>query len=107
MTALARLDGLDARVWSTATWSAPLVTNLLLALVIVASWLLGKALPGSGAVVLFLLSAAAVLLVCAVTAAVLVRSPSSRPRGIALSVVGSYAVVLVGGLIYGFWILQW
>jgi hypothetical protein len=107
MTALARLNDLDARVWSTATWSAPLMTNVLLALVIVASWLLGRLLPGSGAVVLFLMSAAAVLLVCAVMTTLLARSTSSRARGIALSVVGSYAVVLVGALVYGFWVLRW
>ena len=107
MTALARLNELDPRVWSTATWSAPLMTNLVLAVVIVTSWLLGKLLPGSGAVLLFLLSAAAVLLLCAVLTTLLARSTSARARGIALSVAGSYAVVLVGGLVYGFWILQW
>ena len=107
MTALARLNGLDQRVWSTATWSAPLITNVLLALVIVASWLLGRWWPGSGAVVLFLLGAAVVLIVCAVITAILARSTSSRARGVAMSVVGSYAVVLVGGLVYGFGILQW
>ena len=49
MTVLARFNGLDSRVWSTATWSAPFTTQLVLALVIATSWLLGKWLPGTGA----------------------------------------------------------
>lgn len=106
MTALARLRDLDSRAWSTATWSAPLMTQLVLALIIVVSWVLGKFFPGSGAV-LFLASAAAAFVVCAVVAVSLAQSKSSRAHGIALSVVGSYAVVLVGGIIYGFWILRW
>ena len=106
MTALARLHDLDSRAWSAATWSAPLMTQLVLALIIATSWLLGKSFPGSGAV-LFGVSAAAVFVLCAAVAVVLVRSPSSRVRGLALSTAGSYAVVLVGGAIYGFWILGW
>ena len=106
MTALARLHDLDSRAWSAATWSAPLMTQLVLALIIATSWLLGKSFPGSGAV-LFVVSAAAVFVLCAVVTVVLIRSGSSRARGIALSVAGSYAVVFVGGVVYGFWILGW
>lgn len=107
MTALARPNGQDSRVWSTATWSAPLTTQLVLALVIVTSWLLGKWFPGTGAVVLFVAGAGAAFLLCAGITFLLARSSSSRARGIALGVVGSYAVVLVGGLLYGLWILAW
>ncbi|BCI51607.1 hypothetical protein NIIDNTM18_08850 [Mycolicibacterium litorale] len=107
MTALARLHGLDTRVWSTATWSSPFVTQLVLALVIVMSWLLGKWFPGTGAVVLFAVSAVVVFLLCTVLSAVLIRSTSPRAYGVALSVAGSFAVALTGGLVYGFWILAW
>lgn len=103
MTALARLNGLDSRVWSTATWSSPFTTQLVLALVIVTSWLLGRWLPGTGAVVLFVAGAAVTFVLCAV----LTKSASSRARGLALSVAGSFVVVLVGGFVYGFWILAW
>jgi len=106
MTALARLHDLDSRAWSAATWSAPLMTQLVLALIIATSWLLGTSFPGSGAV-LFVVSAAAVFVLCAVVTVVLIRSPSSRARGIALSVAGSFAVVVVGGVVYGFWIIGW
>ena len=107
MTALARLNDLDSRSWSTATWSAPLMTQLVLALVIIAVWLMGKAIPGTSGVILFLASAAVVFVLCALATFALVRSESSRARGIALSVVGSYAVVVVGGVVYGFWVLRW
>lgn len=107
MTVLTRLNGLDSRVWSTATWSAPFMTQVVLALVIVTSWSLAKWFPGAGAVVLFVVGAAVAFVPCAVLCAVLVRSASSRARGLALSVAGSFAVVLVGGLVYGFGILGW
>ncbi|BBY17725.1 hypothetical protein MLIT_33170 [Mycolicibacterium litorale] len=107
MTALTRLNNLDSRAWSTATWSAPFVTQLVLALVIVTSWLLGKWHPGTNGAILFLISAAVVFVLGAVLCAALTRSASARARGLALSLAGSFAVVLVGGLVYGLWILAW
>lgn len=107
MTVLARFNGLDSRVWSTATWSAPFTTQLVLALVIATSWLLGKWLPGTGALLLFVVAAAVTFVLCAVLCAVLARSASSRARGLVLSVAGSFVVVLVGGFVYGFWVLAW
>lgn len=67
MTAFARLNGLDSRAWSTASWSAPVMTQLVLALLMVMSWLLGKHFVGAAGLVLFLVCAAAVLPVCALT----------------------------------------
>ncbi|KUI34683.1 hypothetical protein AU195_09170 [Mycobacterium sp. IS-1496] len=107
MTALARLNDVDYRTWSTATWSAPFITQLVLALVIVTSWLLGRWFPGTAPVVLFVVSSGAVFLLCAVLFTLLIKLASSRARGVALSVAGSFAVVLTGGLVYGFWILAW
>ncbi|WP_193044297.1 hypothetical protein [Mycolicibacterium baixiangningiae] len=107
MTALERLNGLDSRAWRTATWSAPFVTQGVLALIIVVSWLLGRWLDAADDVILFMLSAAVAFVVCAVLCGALTRSASSRARGLAMSVAGSFAAVLVGGLMYGFWILAW
>ncbi|MGE0219523.1 hypothetical protein [Mycolicibacterium sp.] len=107
MTALVRLRDAGSRTWSAATWSAPLLSNLVLAVLIVTSWLLGRVYPAFGPLGLFLVSAAAVFLVCAVAVVALVRSASPRADGIALGVIGSYAVVFVGGFVYGFWILKW
>lgn len=102
-----RLRDLDSRAWSVATWLAPLMTQIVLALVIVGSWLLGKWFPGTAGAVLFLAGAAATFIVCALAVLVLARSRTPRARGIALSIAGSYAVVVVGGVIYGLWIIQW
>jgi hypothetical protein len=106
MTILGRLTALDARGWSAATWSAPLLTNLILASVVGLSWALGKLAPGPSAL-LFLVSALAALVVCALSTALLLRSADSRAQGIAISIVGSYAVAVVGGAIFGFWVLGW
>ena len=107
MTALARLNALDSRAWSTATWSAPLMTQFVLALIVVISWLLGMQFPGTPGFVLFLVGAAAILPLCVVSSGLLIRSASSRAHGLAVSIVGSYAVVLVGGAVYGVWIIGW
>lgn len=107
MTTSARLRGLDSGTWRTATWLAPLTTQVVLALLIVTSWLLGKWFPGTGPVPLLLVSAAAVLSLCVVAVIVLARSATSRAQGVALSIAGAYTVVLVGAAAYGVWILRW
>ncbi|XTP35777.1 hypothetical protein ACORG1_05925 [Mycobacterium sp. TJFP1] len=107
MTTFAHLRGLNSRMWRTATWLAPLTTQVVLALLIVTSWLLGKWFPGTGPVPLLLVSAAAVLSLCVVAVIVLARSATSRAQGVALSIAGAYTVVLVGAAAYGVWILRW
>ncbi|WP_425004137.1 hypothetical protein [Mycolicibacterium sp. S3B2] len=97
---------LDSRAWATATLSAPLVTQLVLALLIASAWLLGKWFFGP-ALPLFAASAIGVFVLCAVATFVLIRSTSSRARGMALSVAGSYVVVLAGATLYGIWMLPW
>jgi hypothetical protein len=98
---------LDDRAWSAATWATPFVIQPLLALVIATSWAWGKVLFDVHGILQFLLAAAVVLLVSAITCARLLRSASSRARGVALSVAGSYVVVFLGGIIYVFWIQRW
>ena len=41
------------------------------------------------------------------TAIPLGRAATPRAQGIAMSIAGGYAVVMVGGLLYGFWIMGW
>lgn len=107
MTSFARLRAVDARAWSTATWLAPLTTQVILALTLIISWLIGKVFLGSAALLQFLGGSVAVCLVCTVTATLLGRSGTPRAQGGALSIVGGFTVVFVGGLLYGFWILGW
>lgn len=106
MTIIERLRGLDSRAWFTATWLAPLVTQLVLAFVIVIAWLLGRWFPGAGAVPLLLVGLAATFSVCAITAFVFAQSATVRTQGAAVSIVGAYAVVLVGVAAYAVWILR-
>jgi len=107
MAFISRARDVDARAWSAATWATPFVTQLLLALVVATSWLWGKVFVDVQGILQFLSAAAVVLLVSAVTCGALLRSASSRARGVALSVAGSYVVVFLGGIVYGFWVLQW
>ena len=106
MTTSTRLGSLDSRAWATATWSAPLITQLILAALIASAWLLGKWFPGP-ALPLFAVSAIGVLVLCAAATFILMRSTSPRARGVAVSVAGSYVVVLVGAAVYGIWMLPW
>ena len=107
MAFISRARDVDDRAWSAATWATPFVTQLLLALVVAASWLCGKVFVAVHGLLQFLSAAAIVLLVSAVTCGALLGSASSRARGVALSVAGSYVVVFLGGIVYGFWVLQW
>lgn len=101
------LERRATKAWSTATWSAPVVVQLILALVIVISWRLGKALTGIHGPVQFLLAAAIVALLSAAVSVPLLRSGSPRARGLGLSIAASYAVVFFAIVVFGYWILEW
>lgn len=105
MPSLARLRDLDDRCWSTATWTVPFITQLELVAVIVTAWLLGKRLHDGLA--LFLISMTITALIAAVAICFLLRSPSPRAHGLAISIMGTSVIVFLGGLLYGFWILRW
>jgi hypothetical protein len=107
VTFTSRVRDLSSTAWASATWATPFVTQILLAMVIACSWLLGKVFVGAHGGLLFLFGAAAVLIPSGLAAIALRRSASPRANGLALSIAGSYSVVLVGGLLYGVWIGQW
>lgn len=107
MPTIARLRHLDNRVWATATWSAPVVSPIVLGGMFILLWLIGK-LPAftiherawfiTGAVITVIVSGPVI--------GVMLRSRSSYVRGLALSLAGSSAIVLVGGIIAGFLIFR-
>ncbi len=111
MPSVARIRDLDAPARRTATWSAPFVIQLVLAALLILMWLLGKwpfathsAYGGERA---WLITATAITtLVSLAISGVLLASRSSRRRGLALSVAGSAAVVLIGAVIYAFVIFR-
>lgn len=107
MALTSRVGDLDARAWAAATWAVPFITQVLLVLVIGAWWLFGKLFAGANDALLFLAGAAVVLVMSAAATAALLRSRSPRAKGLGLAVAAAYVVVLIGGLIYGFWVIRW
>ena len=102
-----RTGELDTRVWSSATWSAPLITQAILIVLLLSWWALTNqqlSLPGPA---MFAASAAITTLITAPLGAILLRSASARSRGIGLSIAGALVVVLIGGLLYGLLVIRW
>jgi hypothetical protein len=107
---LAWIRNLDAHAWRTATWSAPFVVQLVLAALLILIWLLGKwpfaehsTFEAEGALLLTATGIAA-LGSLAISGVLLLTSRSSRGLGLAVSLAGSATIVLIGGMIYDFWI---
>ncbi len=105
------MNFLDAHDWRTATWSAPFVVQLILALLLVAMWLLGKwpfdthsAYAGERA---WMLTAAVLTtLVSLLIGAVFLRSTSPRSRGLGISILSCSAVVLAGATTFAYLVLR-
>jgi hypothetical protein len=96
----------DAVLWSTATWSSPFVMQGVLALMFIAQWILGQlGLFPARERAWFLAGLAISIVVSLTVGATLLTRQSPRIRGVALSILGSSAVVLVGGTIFGFWMI--
>lgn len=115
---LNRLRSMDSRAWTAATWAAPFTFQLVLGAMFIVLWLLGKMPPFTrydvethsshvSERVWLLVGAALTALLAVPVSGVLLRSQSSRVRATALSIAGSAAVVLVGAIIYAFWLLRW
>jgi hypothetical protein len=107
MPSIARLRGLDDHAWRTATWSGPFVAPVLLGAMIAVLWLLGK-LPVFEVHERpwFLTGVVATTIVSLAIGLGLLASRSSPLRGVALSIVGSSVIVLIGSFVY-FLGLRW
>lgn len=113
MLTIARLRDLDTRTWRAATWTAPFIIQFGLGAMVITICVSGK-IPCyttigaySSETVWFLAVAAVAALVSALISGLLLRSPSSCIRGMALSVAGSAAIIFIGAIIYAFWVLRW
>ena len=110
MPSFSLVRDLDSRGWRTATLSAPFVVQVILGLLLLAMWVLGKGLfttEGSHGERSWMLTAAVITTLASLAvAAALLRWPSPRNRGLALSIAGSSAIVLIGGAIYAFLVLR-
>ncbi|WP_231588634.1 hypothetical protein [Mycobacterium nebraskense] len=101
---------MDAQAWRTATLSAPFVVQIVLGLLLATMWALGKGLftteNGRGERGWMLTAAVITTVVSLGLAAALLRSPAPRNHGLALSIAGSSAVVLIGGIVYAYLVLR-
>jgi uncharacterized membrane protein len=102
---------LDAGAWRTATWSAPFVVQVILGMLLIAMWLLGKwpfdthsAYAGERAWMMTatVITTSGSLLI----GAALLRSPAPRNRGLGLSIASCSVVVLLGGAIFAYLVLR-
>jgi hypothetical protein len=101
----------DSRVWRTATWSGPLLVQVVLGGQFLAMLALGRwAFPTLSTVEeqrkWSLTSTACIMLASAVVCAALMLSPTPHRRALALSLAGSSTVVLIGAIIYAFWLVH-
>ncbi len=97
----------DERVWYVATWSTPIVIQIVLGAMIFAMWLLRKAGfhddTRAGERTLLLTAIGIAVVISLAVAGVMLRQKSPTKRGIGLCVAGSAAVVLIGGSAYAIW----
>jgi hypothetical protein len=106
-----RVRDLDARAWRTATWSAPFVVQAVVGVLLIVMWLLAKWPfathdPYRGERAWMLTATVITTLASLAISGVLMRSGSSRRRGLSLGVAGAAAVVLIGGIVFAYLILR-
>lgn len=107
---LARFRDGDPAFWRSATRSAPLVIQVVLAPIIGIGWLSMSGSPLSyGTVFRWLATAAFIVTTAAalVIGTMLLRAESPRRRGVGLTVCGSAVVVFISGLAYALIFLPW
>lgn len=98
----------NERMWTVATWALPFVIQVVLGVLLISMWLLGKSglhndtFAGQRTVLLFA-TAIAVMIALVAAAAVFTRA-SSTARGIGLGTAASAAVVAIRAVVYAFWI---
>ena len=97
----------DERLWRSATWTTPFAIQVVLGVAIAISWLLGTCWSNLHGVGQFVLGAGATVLLSAATSAALFTRRTPAAQGIAISIVGSSLLALVGAVVYGFWIIGW
>lgn len=102
---------LDEEAWRTATRSAPFVVQLVMGVLFVVMWLLAKSVfptPGvyEGDRAWLIMAAVITTFLSLGVGAMLRRSPSSRRRGLGVSIAGTSATVLLGSIVFAFVILH-
>jgi hypothetical protein len=106
---LARIRDGDPAFWKSATRSAPVVVQIVIAATIGVAWLVSN-LPIDGHAAFHIVSTTAIAVPTAVSLLVglmLLRVESPRRRGVGLAVCGSAVMVFISGLFYALIFLPW
>ncbi|BBX24052.1 hypothetical protein MTER_34630 [Mycolicibacter terrae] len=101
-TTLSQIRLQDNDVWRTATRSSPIVVQFVWAALFGIGWLLGRR-PVESHIEFRILVTVATVLTTVVALSIgkaLLRSDSTRRRGVGLGIAGSGIAVLVGGLAF-------
>ena len=107
MSTVGKRSDRDQEVWAIATWTAPFVVQAVLACLIAVSWLAGRRGPAMGGFAQFACGGVAVTFATLVLTVLLLKRDTRRARGLRVSLLGSLVVVLIGGLVYGVWVIGW
>jgi hypothetical protein len=104
-----RLRRSDARAWSVATRSAPFVIQLVLGVLMIAMWLVGKWSiverdTRAGDHASLLIATGITVVIALLAGGALLSRQSTTTRAIGLSVAASALVVLIGGVGYAFYL---
>ncbi|MBJ7339338.1 hypothetical protein [Mycolicibacterium sp.] len=102
-----QLRDLDDRVWRTATWTSPFTVQLVLGAIVGIAWWVGKYAWSPHGFGQYAIGATTTLLLSVAISGVLYTRGSFRAQGMAISIVGSFVVAVVGATAYGFWIVGW
>lgn len=110
MPSFARAKPLDAVAWRWATISAPFVVQAVLALLLIMMRLLGNRIfateSGHGERAWMLTATIITAVMSLALGGVLLRSSSSRNRGLGLSIAASSILVLIGAAIFAYLMLR-
>jgi hypothetical protein len=106
VSAVARLRDLDSHSWVIASWSAPFVAPLLVDMLMVTFWLLGKwSRYGFSEFPLFVSAVIVETAVLMAVATLMLMSRSSAVRGLSVCIAGTSTILLVGGLAFALLLL--
>lgn len=98
----------DDRTWTVATRSAPVVIQVILGLLLISTWLLGRwsvVADAEHAPRVAVLGATGIAVVFSLGVAVgLLFRDAGAARGVGLSTAACAAIVLIGAVTYAFWL---
>lgn len=102
-----RLRESDRQIWTAATWAAPFVVQIVVGVAIAATWMVGRYGPDVHGFSQYVIGVSVMLLVAVVVGGPLLASRSPRAKGLAVSVFGASGITIVGGVVYGAWVVGW